>query len=115
MATAVFRHDADRIERPANGALVAGSVTVLGEVIGINTQVIAAGEIGTYAIKGVFEIAKVDSVDAFTLGAQVFWDVADGECNADNANPLAGICVKAAGATDTTVWVAINETTFIPA
>jgi len=113
MATAVFRSDPDRIDHTPSSAVVAGQVIVLNEIIGISTQDIPANTLGALAIKGIFEIAKKDSVDTFAVGELVFWDVADNECNADDGNPLAGICVRAAGATAPTVWVAINEGTFI--
>jgi len=84
-----------------------------GDVIVSNGQVLVAegdyeaDEEGVYTCMGPTEFPKV-AATAFAVGDKAYFDVADGEINTDNANPLAGVVIAAAAAADTTVLVELD-------
>ncbi len=92
----------------------AGSVEVLGNLVGVAERAISANTLGALACDGTYDLAKADSV-SFALGAPVFWD-ADGNpkngtagtgaiVSTASGNKFAGFAVKAAASGDETVRV----------
>ena len=100
---------------PITGEVVAtvaaGDVVVQGDLIGVAKRPIAANDLGSLALTGVFDIAKI-AATALAVGAVVYWDatakVATNTANA-GANKLLGKVVKAALAADVTVRVRLSQ------
>ena len=120
--TAKYIQDGKAIEITAAGAIEAGDVVVLGELVGVANFPITSGGIGAVAIEGVFEMPKDygDSGKALTAGQEVYWDsvnscikaavaqvVAEGAVTTE-ASAVHGFAVAAAATTDQTVLVSIN-------
>lgn len=78
----------------AGADLSSGAVVALGDqgMYGIVAADVANGDVGEADIEGVFEIpcAAGFTPDAFD---PVYWDVADGEANADDTNPPIGYAI----------------------
>ena len=97
-------------------AIASGDVVVVGNLIGIAHDAIAATTgTGVLHIEGVFDIPKV-SAAVIAQGDSVFWDVSAGEAD-DNAATAAtgdivpcGVAMEAAGNGVTTIAVKINAT-----
>ncbi|QDU71045.1 DUF2190 family protein [Mucisphaera calidilacus] len=92
MTQARFIHEGKGIDyTPAPGSDVsAGDIVVLGDgLVGIAKHDIAAGQLGTLELTGVYDIAKASGIIA--AGEKVYWD-ADG-------NPLDGVALSGAATT----------------
>ena len=113
MATATFIHDGKAIDYTPGAAVSAGDVVVQGELVGVAKVPIAANALGALAVTGVFDLPKATGVGtAITVGANVYWDVADTEAKEDSesgANKLIGKTVKAAADDDATVRVCLSQ------
>lgn len=85
---------AEAVNRTRHGDIVKQTfvaATVEGEVLklsdgraGVSQSAFAANAEGSFAISGVHDFLK-DSITAFTLGEEVFWDVSENEAT-DQAN-----------------------------
>lgn len=110
MAFAVFVHDGECIDYTPGAAVAAGDVVVQGDLVGVAKRPIAANDLGSLALSGVFDIAKI-AATALAVGAVVYWDaaakVATNTANA-GANKTLGKVVKAALAADATVRVRLS-------
>lgn len=89
--------------------VAAGEVLTFGEHVVIPTRAIASGVQGAVAAPSgtaVYDFTKVaaDSL-SFAVGALVYWNATDNKVSATVTDKGAGICVKAAGTSDTTVRV----------
>lgn len=85
----------------------AGEGALVGKIFGVAVNDVLSGASGVFATEGVFDIAK--TTGAITLGAPVYWDIANKYCTATaNGNALIGYCVSAAGSDDTTVRVKLH-------
>ena len=88
-----------------SAAVTIGDVFIYGTILGIATVTVASGSDELVVdVGGVYDIAKNTST-AFTVGARVYWDIADEECNSDSGNQFVGIAVEAAATSATTVRV----------
>lgn len=108
---ATFRHDGRRIPYTPEADVAAGDVVVLGGLVGIATCPIAADELGSLAIEGVFEIAKHDDEDVIAdVGEHAYWDSSD-EVVTDLAsgNTPIGHFTRRAEATDATAHVRLCQ------
>jgi len=97
---------------PSGSDITAGDVVVQGELVGVATQDITDGDLGLLTVAGVFQFAKASGDGGITAGALVYYDVAEGEVKEDDesaANKLAGKTIAAAGDTDTTVLVLLDQ------
>jgi len=103
--SAKFRATGDRIDYTPDAAKSAGDVVVQGTLVGIVTEPIEAGRIGSLAVEGVFDVDKEET--DFTVGEDVFYDEDSGlAMNSDTGEgQYMGKCVKAAAVTDATVRV----------
>lgn len=110
---ATFVQGGGSIDYTPVSAVLAGQVVVQGSMIGVAKTPIAAGALGSLAVKGVFDVVKANEQQA--LGAALYWD-ADGNpyggtagtgCATTTAggNTFIGFAQAAAGATDETVRV----------
>jgi predicted RecA/RadA family phage recombinase len=110
---ATFVQVGESIDYTPVSAVQAGQVVPQGSLIGVAKTPIAAGALGSLAVKGVFDVVKANEQQA--LGAALYWD-ADGDpyggtagtgCATTTAggNTFIGFAQAAAGATDETVRV----------
>ena len=113
MAVATFIQDGASIDYTPGSAVAAGDVVVLADLIGISKRPIAANELGSLSVEGVFDLPKATGVGtAIAAGAIVYWDVGDSEAKEDSesgANKQLGKAVAAAGDNDSTVRVRLNQ------
>ena len=62
------------IDYTPGSAVTAGDVLVLGSIIGVATQDIAANAKGSLALEGVFQVPKITGSNA--VGTLIYWDPA---------------------------------------
>lgn len=67
MPQAIFIQDGKYIDHAAGGTLASGDVVVQGDLVGVNVRPLAAGELGSLAVDGVFDFTKNTGV-AYTVG-----------------------------------------------
>ena len=116
LATAVATGDSINYTPAAD--LAAGVPTFLGDVVGVPTSPILAGVLGALAIAGVFAFAKDDTTGpVFAQGDHVFWDAANSQAVAVQGAGMRrlGTAAAAAGTSDSTVRVKINDGMCLPA
>jgi len=75
------------IDYTPGSPVVAGEVVVVGSLLGIALQPIAAAALGALALGGIFDVRREDTT-AFTAGDKVYWD-ADGTCEGGGATGAA--------------------------
>jgi len=102
-----FKYSGQSIPFTAAATHLAGSVHVIGDFTGVVAYDVLNGEEGQLNITGVVEITKAAPL-VIAQGAEVYWDIADGEVNADNLNPIAGIAYAAAASADTKILVLLK-------
>lgn len=91
--------------------VAAGDILKLGKLIGIAKLDIKTGELGSLALVGVYEITKVGLAE-FAQGALVAYDFENGFATTAEISPDStpiGHAVSAAGRSDTTVLVRIEQ------
>lgn len=92
-----FIQDGDVLELAAPYAVNSGAGALIGSCFGVATKTLANAEVGNFAIKGVFELAKVGS-QAWTVGAKIYWDNTNKYCTTTSSgNTLIGVAVEAVG------------------
>ena len=113
MATAQFVHDGKSIDYTPGSDVTAGDVVVQEDLVGVAKLDIASGALGALAVTGVFDFPKTAGQGSgIAAGAKVYWDVADGVAKTDDeagANKYLGKVIAAAGDTDTTVRVRLEQ------
>jgi predicted RecA/RadA family phage recombinase len=67
-----YQSSGDVIDYTPGSAVTGGDVIVLGSVVGIATQDIAANAKGSLALEGVFKVPKITGVNA--VGTLIYWD-----------------------------------------
>lgn len=98
---ATYVQQGDSIDYTPTSAVAAGTVVVLGKLVGIAKLDIPANTLGALALRGVFAVAKADAT-AFAMGDNVYFDTATGLAVTDTSKTYLGKAVKAAvGAADT--------------
>ena len=95
-------------------AVVAGTVIVIGQILGVALVDIAGGATGSVAIEGVFSVPKVSGA-VIAAGESLVWDVSAGKFDDNLATPATGdisgaaaVAVEAAGNTITTIKVRLT-------
>ena len=103
---ATYKHPGDEIDYTPGAAVAAGDAVVVGSIVGVATEAIAANALGSLAIRGVFAFPKDDSSgSAIAAGAQLYWDASNEVATTTaSTHKKIGPCVKAADADDTEVW-----------
>ncbi len=83
---AKYRSEGKVIKYTPVSAVNAGDVVVVGALVGVATEDIAAGVEGNLAIEGVFEFSKTagSGGEAFTAGQLVYWNATSGEPDSNN-------------------------------
>ncbi|MFP7570396.1 DUF2190 family protein [Marivita sp. S2033] len=98
----------DNITIPATVAVTSGEVVIAGELIGVAAGDAGIGETVDLVTRGVFNMSKV-GVDAFTIGAPVFYDEAVGLVTTEAAgNPEIGLAVTDAASASGAVNVRLH-------
>ena len=109
MPQATFVHDGFSIDHTPAGALAAGDVVVLGDLVGVTKRPLAANEPGALAVDGVFDFAKNTGV-SYTVGTILYWDDTNNVVTTTaSGNKQIGKVVRAAATTDTTVRVRLSQ------
>ena len=113
-----FIQEGKRIDYVPTSAVEPGDVVVLGDLVCVATQAIAAGVMGSLAIAGVFRFPMATtSASALAPGAKVYWDAGSGIVTTTAGSnkyvgktlPKAGSPTVAAAVTDTTVDVCLGQ------
>jgi len=106
---ATYMQEGKQIDYTPTGAVAAGEVVEVSQLVGVASSAIAANELGAIQVEGVFDFKKTAAL-AISLGALVYWDDTANEANVTSAsNMLIGKCVKAALAADATVRVRLDQ------
>jgi predicted RecA/RadA family phage recombinase len=116
LATTVAKGDS--IDYTPAADVAAGAIVFLGDIVAIATSALAAGVLGALAVEGVFAFAKDDtSGPVFAQGDPAFWDSANSQAVAVCGAGMRrlGTVVTAAGASDSTVRIKINDDIALPA
>lgn len=109
MPQATFVQDGRYIDHTPAGALASGDVVVQGDLVGVAVRPLSAGELGSLAVDGIFDFAKVPA-GPYTVGTILYWDdTANVVTTTATGNKQIGKVVRAAGATDTTVRVRLSQ------
>lgn len=105
------------IDYTPGSAVTAGDVLVLGDVVAVATQDIAANALGALEVSGVFKVPKITG--ALTVGVLVYWDPAGDPVSGDAGTGAAtgtagalkrmGYAALAAGANDAFVYVLLSR------
>lgn len=99
--------DGDVLVLTVTDAVSAGDVVIVGDLIGVAIDDIAAGESGPVAMTGVWNLPKAS--EALTQGAAVYWDAAAGNVTATATdNTAIGHVTAAAESTDSTCPVRLG-------
>lgn len=80
---------------------LSGQGAKIGSIFGVAAVDVLSGVEASFAVEGVFELAKTDS-QAWTLGAKIYWDDATKLCTTGagaGANLLIGVATEAVAAT----------------
>jgi len=88
--------------------VAAGDVVVQGDLVGIAHRAIGAGEPGSIAVVGVFDLPKATGT-AIVAGAKIYWDAAQKKAvtvDGSGANKYAGKATQ--DATDTAPFVRVR-------
>lgn len=100
-----------RIDYTPSSAVASGDVVVIGDIVAVATEPIAANVLGAVDVEGVFTFPKATtSASAITAGAKLYWDDS-GEVvtTTHGENKTVGYAVAAAGATAATVDVKLSR------
>jgi predicted RecA/RadA family phage recombinase len=102
-----FIHEGKSIDFFPDTITPAGSVIVLGSLVGVTKLDLPAGQMGAVHVVGVYDIVK--SNVAIPLGSKVYWDTtAKQAVLTSTGNPLLGVAVAAAAADETLVRVRLG-------
>ena len=111
--TAVYMQKGEAIDYTPSGAVEAGQVVVLNDLVGIAKQPIPANRLGALAVTGVFSCPKnVGSDEAIETGTTLYWDETNEVATDDSdsgANKLLGKAGADAGDDDLTVLVRLTQ------
>lgn len=110
MATLVQKGNS--IDYTPGSAVAVGAVVAIGSVgVGVADRPIAANELGSLVVDGVFEFPKATGTGtALSFGAKVYWDATNSVVTTTSSgNVLAGYVVAAAGTADAVVRVKLQK------
>ena len=112
---AIFRKTGKTVDHTPSSAIAAGTVTLIGPLVGVAERDIAANELGALTIEGVFDV--VMAAVTITAGDEMYWD-ADGNpvggeagtgaaTNVSTGNTFMGFCPGAHAATESTARIVL--------
>ncbi|MCM2370679.1 DUF2190 family protein [Aporhodopirellula aestuarii] len=70
--SAVFLHDGATVDFLPAADVAAGSIIVLGDLVGVSKFFVAAGRTGGIAVRGVFDVLKDPSTN-IDVGTRLYW------------------------------------------
>lgn len=86
-----------------------GTGAKVGAIFGVAVNDVTSGDVGQFTTEGVHELAKVTGT-AWAVGDRVYWDNSAKKCDVDSTvGMLIGVCTVAAGSSDTTGILKLNE------
>ena len=102
-----FIHDGKSVDFFPATDVPAGSVVILGSLVGITKLDVKSNTLGAVAVVGVYDVEKTNV--AVPLGSKVYWDATAKKANLTaTGNTLLGVAVLEAAAEDTVVRVRIG-------
>lgn len=109
--SATKKSEGQRIDYTPSIAVAAGDVVVIGDIVAVATEPIAANALGAVDVEGVFTFPKATtSASAITAGAKLYWDASgDVATTTAGSNKTAGYAIADAGATAATVDVKLSR------
>jgi predicted RecA/RadA family phage recombinase len=109
MPQATFIQEGRYIDHTPASPLASGDVVVQGDLVGVTLRPLAAGELGSLAVEGVFDFTKNTGV-AYNVGVLLYWDDTNNivTTTASGNKPI-GKVVRAAATADTLVQVRLSQ------
>lgn len=114
---ATFYSADDGIDYTPGSAVTAGDVIVLGSIVAVAIDDIAANQKGSLQIDGIFKVPKITG--AITVGSKIYWDPAGTPVTGDASSGAAtttagslkvmGYAVLAAASGDSYVYVDLQR------
>ena len=106
-----FVHDGHAIDYTPAADTPAATVVLQGDLIGVTRTAIAAGQLGSLAVEGVFDFSKGTAAGSgFTVGTLAYWDNTNKVATKTaTGNKLIGKAVRAAADADTVVRVRLSQ------
>ncbi|WP_442511640.1 DUF2190 family protein [Novipirellula sp. SH528] len=93
---ATFLHDGSTIDFVPADDVPAGSIVVLGELVGISKFFVAAGQTGGLSVRGVFDVLKDPSTN-IDVGTRLYWSTASWHVvKTSGGHPLLGKAIRPA-------------------
>jgi len=109
MPQATYVQDGKYVDYTPAAAIASGEVVVAGDLVGVTLRPLAAGELGSLAVDGIFDFSKLTNV-AYTLGTILYCDDTNNVVTTTaTGNKTIGKVVKAAATTDATVRVRVSQ------
>lgn len=105
-----YLRDGDAVDHTPGSDLDAGSVVVLGGLVGVTKRPLKAGERGSLHVTGVFDFPKATGADtAIDAGVNVYWDEGEQQATTESSgNTALGKTTAAAGDDEATVPVRLS-------
>ncbi|MCG8521906.1 MAG: DUF2190 family protein [Pseudomonadales bacterium] len=107
-----FIHNGDAIDYTPGEDTPAGTVVVVGELVGVAKVDIKAGELGALHVRGVFDFPKATGGGSGSgMGINIFWDESEQLATQDadsGTNKLLGKAIAAAADSDVIVRVRMS-------
>ncbi len=108
MTQASYVQPGESIDYVPSIFVAAGTVIVLGDLVGVAKRDIRANELGALALCGVFDVAKAN--ETLTLGTTVYWDETHHQLTATaGSHKRFGNVVRAAAEDDPTVRARLHS------
>lgn len=93
---ATFLHDGSTVDFVPADDVPAGSIVVLGELVGISKFFVAAGQTGGLSVRGVFDVLKDPSTN-IEVGTRLYWSTASWHVvKTSGGHPLLGKAIRPA-------------------
>lgn len=96
------------IDYTPTSSVTAGDVVVVGDIVGVAARDIAANELGSLAVYGLYAFPKA-SATTFAAGAKVYWNAGTGKATTTNTDKFCGHAVAAAGSGGLEVQVLLDR------
>lgn len=108
MTQASYVQPGESIDYVPSIFVAAGTVVVLGDLLGVTKRDIRANELGALALVGVFDVAKGN--ETLALGTTVYWDATNQHLTATaGSHKRFGNVVRAAADDDPTVRARLHS------
>jgi predicted RecA/RadA family phage recombinase len=99
--------DGSTIDHRPTVDINAGDILTFGGLVGIARLDVKAGELGAFALTGIYDIKKPTGV-AYTTGTLLYWDASAKTTSTTTSHPKLGHVVASALTDDETVRVRIG-------